>query len=158
MALRFVAVLATPAPILMLSLTGFACGGEPDALLAQSIGHIQYVTVDDGVRLEVIDWGGTGRPIVLLAGAGNTAHVFDEFAPKLVGRWHPYAITRRGYGASSHPASGYHTTSAWPMMSCACWTHCGSRLRSSWATWNNWRGSSRHTASGSCIIPISGLS
>ena len=35
---------------------------------------------------------------------------------------------------------------------------CTSRLRSSSATWNNWRGSSRHTASGFCIIPISGLS
>ena len=65
------------------------------------------MTVDDGVRLEVIDWGGTGRPIVLLAGSGNTAHIFDEFAPKLGDRWHTYAITRRGYGASSHPASGY---------------------------------------------------
>jgi pimeloyl-ACP methyl ester carboxylesterase len=44
---------------------------------------------------------------VLLAGSGNTAHIFDEFAPKLAERWHTYAITRRGYGASSHPASGY---------------------------------------------------
>jgi pimeloyl-ACP methyl ester carboxylesterase len=48
-----------------------------------------------------------GRPIVLLAGLGNTAHVYDEFAPKLTGLGHAYAVTRRGYGASSRPASGY---------------------------------------------------
>ena len=31
--------------------------------------RIQFVTVDEGVRLEVLDWGGTGRPVVLLAGS-----------------------------------------------------------------------------------------
>jgi non-heme chloroperoxidase len=55
----------------------------------------------------VLDWSGKGRPVVLLTGSGNTAHVFDEFAPKLTGFCHPYAITRRGYGASSKPDSGY---------------------------------------------------
>jgi pimeloyl-ACP methyl ester carboxylesterase len=69
--------------------------------------HVQLATVDAGVQLEVLDFGGTGRPIVLLAGSGNTAHVFDEFAPKLAGLGHVYAITRRGYGASSRPESGY---------------------------------------------------
>jgi len=69
--------------------------------------RVQFVTVDEGVRLEVLDWGGSGRPVVLLAGSGNTAHVFDDFAPKLSKFCHVYAITRRGYGASSHPESGY---------------------------------------------------
>jgi hypothetical protein len=31
----------------------------------------QFVTVAPEVKLEVLDWGGTGRPIVLLAGLGN---------------------------------------------------------------------------------------
>lgn len=69
--------------------------------------RVQFVTVQDGVRLEVLDWGGSGRPFVLLAGSGNTAHVFDDFAPRLTGCCHVYGITRRGYGASSQPASGY---------------------------------------------------
>ena len=67
----------------------------------------QFVTVDKGVRLEVLDFGGSGRPLVLLAGLGNTAHAFDKFAPRLVDQFHVYAITRRGHGASSMPASGY---------------------------------------------------
>ncbi|MGD1158519.1 MAG: alpha/beta hydrolase [Terriglobia bacterium] len=69
--------------------------------------QVQFITVEDGVRLEVLDWGGSGRPVVLLAGSGNTAHVFDEFAPKLQAICHVYGITRRGYGASSHPELGY---------------------------------------------------
>jgi non-heme chloroperoxidase len=42
------------------------------------------VTVEDGVQLEVLDWGGSGRAIVLLAGLEDTAHVFDDFAPMLL--------------------------------------------------------------------------
>jgi len=68
---------------------------------------IQFVNVEEGVDLEVLDWGGAGRPLVLLAGLGWTAHVFDDFAPKLTDSYHVYGITRRGYGASSKPASGY---------------------------------------------------
>jgi pimeloyl-ACP methyl ester carboxylesterase len=68
---------------------------------------IQFVNVEEGVDLEVLDWGGAGRPLVLLAGLGWTAHVFDDFAPKLTDAYHLYGITRRGYGASSKPASGY---------------------------------------------------
>src|SRR6516162_11507511 len=64
---------------------------------------VRFVTVAPDVRLEVLDWGGTGRPVVLLAGLGNTAHVFDDFAPKLTGDYHVYGITRRGFGASSAP-------------------------------------------------------
>ena len=66
---------------------------------------VRFVTVDDGVRLEVLDWGGSGRPLVLLAGGGNTAHVFDEFAPKLTPDSRVYGVTRRGFGASGFSAS-----------------------------------------------------
>ena len=65
---------------------------------------VSFVTVDREVKLEVLDWGGTGRPVVLLTGLGNTAHIFDKFAPKLTETYHVYGITRRGFGASSSPA------------------------------------------------------
>src|SRR5579862_6274456 len=68
---------------------------------------VQFVTVDKDVKLEVLDWGGRGRPIVLLAGSGNSAHVFDNFAPKLTPEYHVYGITRRGFGDSSKPDEGY---------------------------------------------------
>ena len=68
---------------------------------------VQFVTVQPNVRLEVLDWGGSGRPVVLLAGYGNSAHVFDEFAEKLSETNHVYGITRRGFGSSSRPDVGY---------------------------------------------------
>jgi non-heme chloroperoxidase len=64
---------------------------------------IQFVTVDHDVKLEVLDFGGSGRALVLLTGLGNNAHVFDKFAPKLTASCHVYAITRRGFGESSSP-------------------------------------------------------
>jgi non-heme chloroperoxidase len=69
--------------------------------------RVSFVEVDARVSLEVLDWGGSGQAIVLLAGSGNTAHIFDEFAPKLTDCCHVYGITRRGYGRSSQPTSGY---------------------------------------------------
>ena len=67
----------------------------------------RFVDVGDDVSLEVLVWGGSGRSVVLLTGSGNTAHVFDEFAEKLSGDYRVYAITRRGFGASSHPDAGF---------------------------------------------------
>src|SRR5271168_1489951 len=58
---------------------------------------LEFVTVDQGVKLEVLDWGGNGRPLVFLAGSGFDAHVFDTFAPKFVATHHVYGITRRGF-------------------------------------------------------------
>src|SRR5262249_35719707 len=46
-----------------------------------------------------------GRPVVLLAGGGNTAHIYDEFAAKLTASYHVYGITRRGFGASGFSAT-----------------------------------------------------
>jgi pimeloyl-ACP methyl ester carboxylesterase len=66
-----------------------------------------FVTVEKDVALEVLDWGGSGVPVVLLAGRGQTAHSFETFAPSLAAFYHVYGITRRGYGTSSKPATGY---------------------------------------------------
>jgi pimeloyl-ACP methyl ester carboxylesterase len=63
----------------------------------------QFITVEKGVKLEVLDWGGTGRPLIFLAGLDGTAHIFDHFAPKFTPKYHVYGITRRGFGASSAP-------------------------------------------------------
>ena len=73
---------------------------------------VQFVTVEEGVRLEVLDWGGSGRPLIFLAGSGDTAHSFDSFAPKFTSRHHVYGITRRGFGASSKPTPANENYSA----------------------------------------------
>jgi non-heme chloroperoxidase len=95
------------AVLVLFSLLGYPSPQESVPWRDLSPHTVQFVTVDDNVKLEVLDWGGSGRPVVLLAGLGDTAHIFDEFAPKLTANYHVYGITRRGYGASSAPASGY---------------------------------------------------
>jgi non-heme chloroperoxidase len=90
---------------LSVTVTGFAQHSAPWHDPSQH--KVQFVTVDEGVRLEVLDWGGTGRPVVLLAGRGFTAHVFDGFAEKLTDSYHVYGITRRGFGVSSRPPTDY---------------------------------------------------
>jgi non-heme chloroperoxidase len=68
---------------------------------------VGYVQISTSVRLHYLDFGGTGPPIVFLAGLGNTAHAFDTFAPAFTDRFRVIALTRRGFGESTHPPSGY---------------------------------------------------
>jgi pimeloyl-ACP methyl ester carboxylesterase len=68
-----------------------------------SISRARTVTVEKDVNLEVLDWGGTGRPLILLQGLGGVAHDYDEFAPRFTAHYHVYGITRRGFGNSSKP-------------------------------------------------------
>ncbi len=98
-----------------LAVTIFATGGVPNRVAGAeqpvtawqdpSPHAIKFVTVEEKVQLEVLDWGGSGQSVILLAGGGDTAHVFDEFAPKLATNNHVYGITRRGFGASGFSAS-----------------------------------------------------
>lgn len=76
-------------------------------LAAPSPYHVQFIEVEAGVKLEVVDWGGSGRPLVLLAGLGANAHTFDTFAARLTPSYHAFGITRRGFGPSSVPPAGY---------------------------------------------------
>jgi non-heme chloroperoxidase len=63
----------------------------------------RFIEVQPDVKLEVLDWGGSGRSVILLPGLGDTAHVFDSFAVKLAANFHVYGITPRGFGRSSAP-------------------------------------------------------
>jgi non-heme chloroperoxidase len=74
---------------------------------AQPAPQVQFVEVAPAVRLQVLDWGGSGPALVLLAGLGDNAHVFDHFAQQFTEHFHVIGITRRGFGASSQPADGY---------------------------------------------------
>ena len=68
---------------------------------------IRFIELEPGVKLELVDWGGQGQPLLFLAGLGNTAHVFDNFAHHFTKEFRVYGLTRRGYGASSQPKYGY---------------------------------------------------
>lgn len=84
--------------LLTLLLTSLAWADQP---------QVRFVEVEPDVRLQVLDWGGSGPPMVLLTGLGDNAHVFDHFAYQFTGQFHVVGITRRGFGASSQPQTGY---------------------------------------------------
>jgi non-heme chloroperoxidase len=67
----------------------------------------KFVTVGPGVKLEVLDWGGSGEVMVLLTGSGDNAHVYDYFAFQFTNFFHVIGITRRGWLPSSQPKNGY---------------------------------------------------
>lgn len=75
--------------------------------LDRSPHRARMVQVAPEVSLETLDWGGNGLPLVFLSGLQDVAHGFDDFAPQFTDRHHVVAVTRRGYGASSQPATGY---------------------------------------------------
>lgn len=68
---------------------------------------VTLVTVEEGVQLQVLDWGGSGQALLLLAGGGDTAHVYDDVAPTLAAKYRVVGVTRRGHPGSSAPATGY---------------------------------------------------
>jgi non-heme chloroperoxidase len=59
------------------------------------------------VPLHYFDFGGRGDPVILLAGAGNSAWIYSEFGQQLAQSHHVLALTRRGHGASGSPPAGY---------------------------------------------------
>ena len=63
----------------------------------------RVVEVEAGTSIEVLDWGGSGRTLVLLAQLGQTAHIYDDWAPRLARSYRVLGITRRGHGDSAMP-------------------------------------------------------
>jgi hypothetical protein len=74
--------------LIALVFTGFGALLDWGHLSGHTAPAVRFIDVGGNVRLEVLDWGGTGRPVLLLAGLGDTAHVFDAFASKLARSYH----------------------------------------------------------------------
>ena len=94
-------------PALLAPTGSWARDFKPAACVDNTPHKTRMVTVAPGVELEVIDWGGTGKAMVLLTGLGDNAHVFDNFAAQFTDYFHVYGITRRGFLPSSQPRNGY---------------------------------------------------
>jgi pimeloyl-ACP methyl ester carboxylesterase len=69
--------------------------------------HRSGFAVVNGVRLHYLDWGGDGRTLLFLHGLGNSAHIYDDIAPRFVDQYRVLALTWRGHGKSDKPKTGY---------------------------------------------------
>ncbi len=74
--------------------------------------HQERFVETNGVRLNVLDWGGTGPALILIHGYGDSPHVFDDIAPTFTDRFHVVAYARRGHGKSSGGESFSNATLA----------------------------------------------
>src|SRR5438128_12509715 len=83
---------------------------SPPPLLAQTV-HSRFATVN-GVRLHYLE-AGTGSPIILLHGFGETSHMWLPLIPKLAVNHRVIAPDLRGSGQSGVPDSAT-TRSPWP--------------------------------------------
>lgn len=79
----------------------------PSQTVTNESGCKSAFIVANGIKLHYLDWGGSGDPVLLLAAFGETAHVFDEFAPAFTNRFRVVALTRRGFGESEQTKAGY---------------------------------------------------
>ena len=61
----------------------------------------------NGINLHYRDWGGTGRPVVLLHGLASSCHIWDLVAPQLAEDFSVIAVDQRGHGLSDKPEAGY---------------------------------------------------
>src|SRR3989442_6826985 len=69
---------------------------------------IGFITANN-VKLHYLDWGGNGETLLFLHGMGDTAHRYDDLAPKFTNQFRVLGLTRRGHGESEIPETGYDT-------------------------------------------------
>ena len=65
-----------------------------------------FVTVN-GIKLNYLDWGGKGEPLLFLSSFGVSPHVFDDLAPKFTDRFRVIGLARKGQAETSKPLQGY---------------------------------------------------
>jgi len=61
----------------------------------------------NGIELHYRDWGGQGRPVVLLHGLASHSGIWDLVAPLLATQSRVVALDLRGHGRSGKPDHGY---------------------------------------------------
>ena len=80
-------------------------GQPPEHSAAPRISRVQLGT---GVELEVYSQGSSqGVPVIFLHGYTDTWHSFDLNLQRIPRSYRVYALTQRGHGNSSKPATGY---------------------------------------------------
>ena len=60
-----------------------------------------------GIQVRYLDWGGQGKPVILLHGLASSANWYDLVAPHLRNDYRVIAPDQRGHGQTTQAGSGY---------------------------------------------------
>lgn len=96
-----------PTRLILFLFFGFAVARADAAEWTDLSPHKVVRIQSEGLSLECLDWGGSGEALLLLAGLGSSAHIYDDFALKFTDRFRVVALTRRGLGQSDAAPAGY---------------------------------------------------
>jgi hypothetical protein len=103
------------------SLVFAACSAEPRGPSAQARipkPDAKFVNVN-GVRLQYLDWGGSGAALIFIHGLGDSPHAFDDIARAFRDRFRTIAYARRGHGRSQAKGPYDHATLTEACASCS---------------------------------------
>jgi pimeloyl-ACP methyl ester carboxylesterase len=89
-------LIATSAALALLTLA--AC--RKVATWSDPSPHKNGFVTASGIRINYLDWGGSGPTLILIHGYGDNPHVFDDIAPAFTDRFRVIAYARRGQGDS----------------------------------------------------------
>jgi pimeloyl-ACP methyl ester carboxylesterase len=61
----------------------------------------------NGLRFHYLNWGGAGRPLVLLHGLASSARIWDRVAPRLAEHFRVLALDQRSHGLTDPAEAGW---------------------------------------------------
>src|SRR5262245_10463847 len=68
----------------------------------------KFAALSTGVRMGYVEQGASdGVPVIFLHGVTDSWHSFEHVLPLLPSSIHAFAVSQRGHGDSSRPATGY---------------------------------------------------
>jgi pimeloyl-ACP methyl ester carboxylesterase len=85
-------------PLVLLVLAAFL--GKPPAAWSDPLFPAEGLAEVNGVKLQYLDWGGSGPAMILIHGLADDPHHFDDLAPAFTDRYRVIAYARRGSGSS----------------------------------------------------------
>ena len=86
-------------------LLAVGCSNGPgQTALTDRAEHESRFVEANGIRIHVLDWGGTGDNLLLIGGSDGSPHHFDDLAARLSDQFRVMAPARRGHGQSDAPS------------------------------------------------------
>ena len=85
--------------------------GTTDEMGTKPIFQESFIQTN-GIKLHYLDWGGSGQPLILIHGLGDSPYIFEDIASFLKNDFRIIAYSRRGHGTFSHAQDGRRNISA----------------------------------------------